>query len=697
MAKRRKKRVAQRGSVNNIILKTLLDGDKYGYEIIKEVEEFSDGKICLKQPSLYSSLGRFEGKQIVTSYWGDSDIGGRRHYYHLTDSGREYYQKEVLKQGKTTVADDDIDDEVEDEIENEEAESEVTLTEANDAQNDEVTLTEVDEDEIPAYVEFPEKETTPELIPDHHFYRPTPLDEKSDEFKEQYVLKKEPSAYSSAPITLGATSSDDRPWKDFADSTKLSNSKVAGTAFGKLRFGKAQEESLENETPQSVNPLAPENEVTSNEAFENSDALENTPQGSWENKVTETNMETKTSEEVIEPKAYDSRPPIQTMENSSIEVKKSKIILDKDGIYKLRDSDYDPNTSGRSGKPTIIDNVIKRTNPNNIYGYSAYTEPQKPTPAPKATLEISDEERKIKNENFIEKFNSISNFKKQEKSDDELNRSYLQKLDELKKSYEETPKPTPSYTPKAPIVTRSILDEEDEEEYEPYNEEPQNNIYNYEEDEVEEDAFVDLDEEDEAEEDDTNGIVDMEPERFEVKNENKQYIEEISNYSAPKESIKINRYENKPTAILSDKTYVLINRVKFVFGLIMAVIMFGELLLTHYILGKNGLIGDGDKTIFIVAYVLSGVLVLINILPIIFASNEHKLNTYKTRYACLFGVLTFLISIILIYCTNALLGFKLSNFEYFATKLIVPAVLTLNFVILPPIYGLLLKSKKFYD
>lgn len=669
MAKRRKKRVAQRGSVNNIILKTLLNGDKYGYEIIKEVEEFSDGKICLKQPSLYSSLGRFEEKQIVTSYWGDSDIGGRRHYYHLTESGKEYYQKEVLKLGQA------------DEVENEAEDEEVT--------ND-VTLTEVDEDEIPAYVEFPEKEVTPEVIPDHHFYRPTPLDEKNDEFKEQYVLKKEPSAYSSAPITLGATDVNDKPWKDFADSTKLSNSKVAGTAFGKLRFEKVQDESPKQNINQSY-----ESEVFPSEAPKNDYVAQVAPQAVFENKVVETNIEPKTNEVVTNQVVQDDRPPIQTMENSSIEVKKSKIILDKDGIYKLRDSDYDPNTSGQRGKPTIIDNVIKRTNPNNIYGYSAYTEPQKPTPAPKATLEISDEERKIKNENFIEKFNSISNFKKQEKSDDELNRSYLQKLDELKKSYEETPKPTPSYTPKAPIITRSILDEEDEEEYEPYDEEPQNNIYNYEEEE-EEDAFVDLDEEETIEED-TGNIVDMEPERFEVKNENKQYIEEISNYSAPKESIKINRYENKPTAILSDKTYVLINRVKFVFGLIMAVIMFGELLLTHFILGKHGLVIDGDKTIFIVAYVLSGVLALINILPIIFASNEHKLNTYKTKYACLFGVLTFLISIILIYCTNALLGFKLSNFEYFATKLIVPAVLTLNFVILPPIYGLLLKSKKFYD
>ena len=45
MARKKRKRNASRGSVNNIILRTLSNGDKYGYEIIKEVEEYSNGKI----------------------------------------------------------------------------------------------------------------------------------------------------------------------------------------------------------------------------------------------------------------------------------------------------------------------------------------------------------------------------------------------------------------------------------------------------------------------------------------------------------------------------------------------------------------------------------------------------------------------------------------------------------------------------
>ena len=93
----RRKRIASRGSVNNIILEALNEGDKYGYEIIKQVEEKTNGEIKLKQPSLYSSLGRLEQKGFISSYWGGSDIGGRRHYYYITKEGRHYYNTAILK------------------------------------------------------------------------------------------------------------------------------------------------------------------------------------------------------------------------------------------------------------------------------------------------------------------------------------------------------------------------------------------------------------------------------------------------------------------------------------------------------------------------------------------------------------------------------------------------------------------------
>ena len=79
-----------RGNIDTIILKTMLDGDKYGLDIIKEVEARSNGTYELKQPTLYSCLKRLENQELISSYWLDSDIGGKRHYYKLTDKGREF-------------------------------------------------------------------------------------------------------------------------------------------------------------------------------------------------------------------------------------------------------------------------------------------------------------------------------------------------------------------------------------------------------------------------------------------------------------------------------------------------------------------------------------------------------------------------------------------------------------------------------
>ena len=77
-----------RGHINTIILRTLYESDKYGYEIINEIEEKSKGQYSLKQPTLYSALKRLESQDYVTSYWGGVSNGGRRKYFQITDKGK---------------------------------------------------------------------------------------------------------------------------------------------------------------------------------------------------------------------------------------------------------------------------------------------------------------------------------------------------------------------------------------------------------------------------------------------------------------------------------------------------------------------------------------------------------------------------------------------------------------------------------
>lgn len=81
-----------RGHTDTIILGLLGDGDKYGYEITKLVQERSDGLYELKEATMYSSLKRLEADKLITSYWGDESQGGRRKYYRITPGGHDRYK-----------------------------------------------------------------------------------------------------------------------------------------------------------------------------------------------------------------------------------------------------------------------------------------------------------------------------------------------------------------------------------------------------------------------------------------------------------------------------------------------------------------------------------------------------------------------------------------------------------------------------
>ena len=83
-----------RGNINTIILKALYDGDRYGYDIIKEIEIKSHGQYILKQPTLYSCLKRLETQGFIEAYWGEqTSNGGRRKYYRLTEEGKEIFKQ----------------------------------------------------------------------------------------------------------------------------------------------------------------------------------------------------------------------------------------------------------------------------------------------------------------------------------------------------------------------------------------------------------------------------------------------------------------------------------------------------------------------------------------------------------------------------------------------------------------------------
>ncbi len=76
-----------------IVLSLLGEGDRYGFEIYKEVLSRSDDRYELKEPSLYSAFRRLEKQGHIKGYWGEESQGGRRKYYMITAEGRLLAEK----------------------------------------------------------------------------------------------------------------------------------------------------------------------------------------------------------------------------------------------------------------------------------------------------------------------------------------------------------------------------------------------------------------------------------------------------------------------------------------------------------------------------------------------------------------------------------------------------------------------------
>ena len=83
-----------RGHTETIILRQLLHGDSYGYQINKAIQDATGNRYELKEATLYTAFRRLEAAGCIRSYWGDEQSGARRRYYSLTDVGLEKLLKD---------------------------------------------------------------------------------------------------------------------------------------------------------------------------------------------------------------------------------------------------------------------------------------------------------------------------------------------------------------------------------------------------------------------------------------------------------------------------------------------------------------------------------------------------------------------------------------------------------------------------
>lgn len=86
-----------RGYNDTIILYMLKQGDSYGYEISKRIEEQTQGNYIIKETTLYSTFARLQKNEYITSYSGTQTNGRKRTYYKITPKGIMYYQEKCTE------------------------------------------------------------------------------------------------------------------------------------------------------------------------------------------------------------------------------------------------------------------------------------------------------------------------------------------------------------------------------------------------------------------------------------------------------------------------------------------------------------------------------------------------------------------------------------------------------------------------
>lgn len=84
-----------RGTLDILILKSLIWGPLHGYAITSLIRRQSEDALLVEEGTLYPALWRLENKSLVESEWGLSDNNRKAKYYNLTSEGRRHLRAET--------------------------------------------------------------------------------------------------------------------------------------------------------------------------------------------------------------------------------------------------------------------------------------------------------------------------------------------------------------------------------------------------------------------------------------------------------------------------------------------------------------------------------------------------------------------------------------------------------------------------
>ena len=92
------------GTLDVLILRTLLFGPAHGHAIAKHIQRTSEDLLQVETGSLYPALHRLENQGSIRAEWGVSELGRRPRFYRLTSSGKKQLEAETADWSKLAAA-----------------------------------------------------------------------------------------------------------------------------------------------------------------------------------------------------------------------------------------------------------------------------------------------------------------------------------------------------------------------------------------------------------------------------------------------------------------------------------------------------------------------------------------------------------------------------------------------------------------
>ena len=100
----RKRLELLQGTLDLLILRTLIFGSQHGQGIARAIQQTSEEELLVEHGALYPALQRLEDRGWISAKWGISANNRKARFYSLTAAGRSHLVKETAKWKRLAAA-----------------------------------------------------------------------------------------------------------------------------------------------------------------------------------------------------------------------------------------------------------------------------------------------------------------------------------------------------------------------------------------------------------------------------------------------------------------------------------------------------------------------------------------------------------------------------------------------------------------